>query len=191
MQNYRFSGDISQNSREIDSLLKSLRTKVLHCLKVNLEMKELVEEYPSSIRFKDIYLYIAKNKLPGSAKVQKKVINEAANYFVVNELLFKLEKHQVNKTTQYHAVLVIPEKYEPSILHMYRTALLSGHQGPWKTFLTMKRYFFMTNMLNKIRRYVEACHICQKSKIKDEQGKNTIWQNNRRLYSYGDIGSRY
>ena len=167
--------------KEVDAMLKNLRTKVLHCLKVNLDTKELIEEYPNSVRFKDIYAYIAKNKLPGSAKAQRKILNEASNYFVVNELLFKIEKHTVGKHTEYYPVLVIPEKYEPHILHMYHTALLAGHQGPWKTFLTMRRYFFMTNMLNKIRRYVEACHICQKSKPKTKHART----------SYGRIPENY
>ena len=35
-------------------------------------------------------------------------------------------------------LLVIPEKYKPIILHTYHDSLLSGHQGPYQTAVTIR-----------------------------------------------------
>ena len=63
-------------------------------------------------------------------------------------------------------MLVIPEKYEPIILHTYHDSLLAGHQGPYRTAKTIKQKFFIHNLMNKVKRYIEACHMCLKTKPK-------------------------
>ena len=45
--------------KEIDALLKDLRKCVLHNLMVNLDTKDLIESYTKSLRYHDIYNYIA------------------------------------------------------------------------------------------------------------------------------------
>ena len=37
--------------------------------------------------------------------------------------------------------LVIPEKYQAHIMNMYHNSLLAMHQGPYKTFLTIRKEF--------------------------------------------------
>ena len=63
-------------------------------------------------------------------------------------------------------MLVIPEKYEPIILHTYHDSLLAGHQGPYRTAMTIRQKFVIHNLMNKIKRYIEACHTCLKTKPK-------------------------
>ena len=63
-------------------------------------------------------------------------------------------------------MLVIPEKYEPIILHTYHDSLLAGHQGPYRTAMTIKHKFFIHNLMNKVKRYIEVCHMCLKTKPK-------------------------
>ena len=53
--------------QEIDTLLKDLRKHVLHNLMVNLDTKDLIEQYTKSLRYRDIYNYIADGRLPGNA----------------------------------------------------------------------------------------------------------------------------
>ena len=62
--------------------------------------------------------------------------------------------------------LVIPEKYEAHIMNMYHNSLVTMHQGPYKTFLTIRKQFHFPNMLPKLQRYIEVCTICQRSKPK-------------------------
>ena len=63
-------------------------------------------------------------------------------------------------------LLVIPEKYEPIIFNTYHDSLLAGHQGPYHTVMTIRQKFFIHNLMNKVKRYIEACHICLKMKLK-------------------------
>ena len=63
-------------------------------------------------------------------------------------------------------LLVIPEKYKPIIFHTYHDSLLAGHQGPFQTAMTIRQKCFIRNLMNKVKRYVEACHICLKTKPK-------------------------
>ena len=63
-------------------------------------------------------------------------------------------------------LLVIPEKYKPIIFNTYQDSLLAGHQGPFRTAITIRQKFFIHNLMNKLKRYIEACHKCLKMKPK-------------------------
>ena len=63
-------------------------------------------------------------------------------------------------------LLVIPEKCKPIIFHTYHDSLLAGHQGPFQKAMTIRQKFFIHNLMNKVKRYIEACHICLKTKPK-------------------------
>ena len=153
--------------QEIDALLKNLRTRVLHDLMVNLDTKDLIESYTKSLRYREIYNYIADGRLPGNAITQKKIAGEAANYVVVNGLLFKIVQHKESGKWTHYLLLVIPEKFEANVLNMYHNSLLAMHQGPYRTFLTMRKQFYFPNMLPKIQKYIEACTLCQRTKPKN------------------------
>ena len=49
---------------------------------------------------------------------------------------------------------------------MYHDSLLAGHQGPYHTVMTIRQKFFIHNLMNKVKRYIEACHTCLKTKPK-------------------------
>ena len=153
--------------QEIDALLKDLRKRVLHNLMVNLDTKDLIEEYENSLRYREIYKYIADGRLPGNAIKQKKIAGEAANYVIVNRLLFKITQHKESGKWIYYLPLVIPEKLEANILNMYHNSLLAMHQGPYRTFLTIRKQFYFPNMLPKIQKYIDACTLCQRTKPKN------------------------
>ena len=63
---------------EIDRALTELRIKVIRQLVVNFEAADLIREYDRSAHFKDIYTYIACDKLPRSQQVQCRVLGESA-----------------------------------------------------------------------------------------------------------------
>ena len=49
---------------------------------------------------------------------------------------------------------------------MYHDSLLAGHQVPYRTVMTIRQKFFIHNLMNKVKRYIEACHTCLKTKPK-------------------------
>ena len=156
---------------EIDNALTELHTKVIRQLVVNFETADLIREYDRLTRFKDIYEYITCNKLPKNQQVQRRVLGEAANYVVVNKLLFKLERVKEGKYWKVVPLLIIPEKFETNIFHMYHNSLFACHQGLWKTFLTIREKFFISNLFAKLRNYIEACTVCLRMKPKQNRNK--------------------
>ena len=49
---------------------------------------------------------------------------------------------------------------------MYHDSLLAGHQGPYRMAIIIQQRFFIHNLINKVKRYIEACHTCLKTKPK-------------------------
>ena len=94
------------------------------------------------LRYREIYNYVADSRLPGNANMQKKIAGEAANYVVVNGLLFKIAQHKESGKWTHYLLLVIPEKFKANILNMYHNSLLAMHEVPYHTFLTMRKQFY-------------------------------------------------
>ena len=105
-------------------------------------------------------------RLSGNVKTQKIIAGEANSYVTVNNLLFKIVQYKESGKWVHYLPLVIPEKYEAHIMNMYHNSLLAMHQGPYKTFLTIRKQFHFPNMLPKLQRYIEVCTVCQRSKPK-------------------------
>ena len=121
--------------------------------------------YQTSTHFCDIYQYITDGKLSSSSKVQNCIRAEALNYVVINNFLFRIDTQKdIDKGNLF--LLVIPEKYEPIIFNMYHDSLLAGHQGPYCTAMIIRQKFFIHNLMNKVKRYIESCHTCLKMKPK-------------------------
>ena len=57
-------------------------------------MKDPIEHYSKSLRYRDIYNYIVDGRLSGNVNTQKKIAGEAAKYIIVNGLLFKIGQHK-------------------------------------------------------------------------------------------------
>ena len=54
---------------------------------------------------------------------------------------------------------------------MYHNSLLAGHQGPYGTAMTIRQKFFIHNLMNKVKRYIKACHMCLKTKPKYKKNR--------------------
>ena len=161
--------------QEIDALLKNLHKQVLHSLMVNLDTKDLIENYTKSLRYCEIYNYIADGRLPGNAITQKKIAGEAANYIVVNGLLFKIAQHKESGKWMHYLLLVIPKKiFEMNILNMYHNSLLAMHQGPYRTFLTMRKQFYFPNMLPKIKNILKHVPYVNEQNLKTQNKDRTV-----------------
>ena len=145
---------------------------MIHGLKLLIQAQDLVKAYQTSKHFLDIYHYITDGQLPSGAKAQNCICAEALNYIVVNNFLFRIDTQKDKDRDKDNLfLLVIPEKYEPFILHTYHDSLLSGHQGPYRTVMTIRQKVFTHNLMNKVKRYVEVCHTCLKTKPKYKKNR--------------------
>ena len=147
--------------------MRNIETHVIYSLELPIQAQDLIEANQMSTHFHDIYQYITDRKLPSSSKAQNCIRAEALNYVVINNFLFRIDMQKdkdIDKGNLF--LLVIPEKYEPIIFNTYHDSLLAGHQGPYCTVMTIRQKFFIHNLMNKVNRYIEACHTCLKMKPK-------------------------
>ena len=100
-------------------------------------------------------------KLPPDSKAQNCIHAEAFNYVVVNNILFRIDTQKDKDRDKGNLfLLVIPEKYKPIILHTYHDSLLAGHQGPFRTTMTIRQKFFIHNLMNKVKSILKrATHV--------------------------------
>ena len=140
--------------------MKILKAKVTKSYDLSVSASQLVKEYPHSPAFNSIYSYITQNVLPKDKRSQRMVIANAENYIVVNGVLFKLVKDKRTFDTPIKCLLVVPEKFENSLFHMFH------HYGPVNTYYTIKDRYWIHNMFEQLQRYISSCNACQQQKQK-------------------------
>ena len=152
----------------IDKILEVIKKKVLKGTHLPLTIKEIQAGYLSSLYFKDIYLYLAHNRLPSKKAAMRRVELLAEKYIMLDSLLFKLITIPGKET----AMLAIPEMCADKIITLYHSTLFAGHQGVIKTYLTISDRFYIPNLMHYLRSYIKGCHICQlnrKDKLPERQ----------------------
>ena len=153
---------------DIDKIVRNIETCGIHSLELPIQAQDLVKVYQHSTHFHDIYQYITDGKLPSSVKVQNCIRAEALNYVVINNFLFRIDTQKDRDLDKGILFLLVipPQKYKPIIFNTYHDSLLAGHQGPYLTAMTIRQKFFIHNLMNKVKRYIEACHTCLKKNPK-------------------------
>ena len=100
-------------------------------------VKKIQAGYLGISYFKDIYLYLAQNKLPSNKMAIKKVKAPAEKYILLDLLLFKT----LSNPDKEAAILAILEVCADKIITLYHSSLFAGHQGVIKTYLTISNKF--------------------------------------------------
>ena len=127
-----------------------------------MTIKEIQAGYIVSSYFKDVYLYLAQNKLPSNKTAIKELKALAEKYILLDSLLFKIVSNPDKEAT----VLAILEVCTNKIITLYHSNLVTGHQGKIKTYLTVSNKFFIPNLIHYLHSYIKGCHICQLSNNK-------------------------
>ena len=154
---------------DIDKILDIIKRKVLKGMHLPLTIKEIQAGYLSSKYFKDIYQYLAQNRLPNKRIARKKVEMLAERYILLDSLLFKII---VVSGEEEKVMLAIPESCADKIITLYHASLFGGHQGVIKTYLTISDKFFIPNLIHYLRSYIKGCHTCQLYKKINRQEDN-------------------
>ena len=145
-----------------------------------LTIKEIQAGCLNSLYFKNIYLYLAQNRLLSKKAAIKRVEIHAEIFILLDSLLFKLTTIPGKET----ALLAIPEMCADKIITLYHSNLFAGPQGVIKTYLTINDRFYIPNLMHYLRSYIKGCHICQlnrKDKITGRQLQARINLNYRPL----------
>ena len=125
---------------DIDKILKIIQQKVLKGTHLTVTIKDIQAGYLISSYFKDIYLYLAQNKLPNTKSAIRKVEALAEKYTLLDLLLIKI----ISTPEKEMAVLAILEMCADKIITLYLLSLFGGHQGVIRTYLTIKCSLYPT-----------------------------------------------
>ena len=157
-----------------------IQRKVLKGTHLPLTIKEIQAAYLTSPYFKDLYLYLAQNKLPSKRSAICKVEALAEKFILLDSLLFKLVTTPDRETV----LLTFLEKCADKVMTLYHSSLFVGHQGVIKTYLTIGDKFFIPGLMHYLRSFIKGCHICQltrKDKPPSRQLQTRIYLNYRLL----------
>ena len=146
---------------DIDKILDIIKRKVLKGTHLPITIKEIQAGYYTSPYFKDLYLYLAQNKLPSKRSAICKVETSAERFLLLDSLLFKLVTTPDRET----ALLAVPEVCTDKIIMLYHTSLFAGHQCIIKTYLTIKDKFFIPGLMHYLRSFIKWCHTCQLERV--------------------------
>ena len=142
---------------DIEKILDIIQRKVLKGTHLLLTIKEIQAGYLTSPYFKDLYLYLAQNKLPNKKSAMYKVENLAERFILLDSLLFKT----IATPEREAKLLAMPEICADKIIILYHTSLFAGHQGVIKTYLTISDTFFIPGHMHDLRSFIKECHTCQ------------------------------
>ena len=143
---------------DINKIFKIIQRKVLKEMHLPVTIKIQAGYFISSY-FKDLYLYLAQNKLPNTKTAIQKVEMLAERYILLDSLLFKI----ITTPEKDIALLYIPEICADNIITLYHANLFVGHQGVIKMYLTISDKFFIQGLICYLHSYIKGCHICQLS----------------------------
>ncbi len=157
--------------KEINKLLNVIRTKCLRDFAIPLKAKEIKYEQQRSPYFRAIYEYLASGTLPSKSRSARSVMKQSEQFLLIQGILFKIDLDK--DMCDCKLTLCIPESQAPYILSLYHDSLLSSHQGINKTYVTIRRKFFIPQLYDKLAAFIKSCYICQQRKIptKAEVGK--------------------
>ena len=147
---------------ELDKWMEKLKRKVLHSYQLPITLVELIQEYSDSPRFRDYYKYLTKDFIPSGIKgyALKKFKAKCEDFVIIQGLMFHLipgkGKDEIPKL-----LLVIPERVVPIIFYQYHDSILAGHQGLQRTYATLKQLYYIHDLFQLLRKYIQACHVCQ------------------------------
>ena len=112
-----------------------------------------------------IILYLETGELPENDKLARKTIFESETYFMQNDLLFHLYRpRNKNSDQEYHMSeqLALPRSFRNKILQQYHD---TNHTNFNKTYSTIRRKYFWTDLYRDTKTFVNSCEFCQRSRI--------------------------
>ena len=115
-----------------------------------MTVKEIQAEHLNSSYFKDLYLYLAKNKLPSTKTAIWKVEKFADRYILLDSLLFKFVTTPEKET----ALLAIPEICTDKTIMFFQSSLFTGYQSVIKTYLNLRDKFLIPGLIHYLRSYI-------------------------------------
>ena len=141
---------------DIDRLLAKINKKVLRDTNLYVDLRDLKAVYFTSQHFRDIYLYLLKNRLSLGKEVARRLDQNARNHLILDGLLFKILD---NGEGNLDMVLYIPTSKVHILLNAYHSSILGRHTGIIKCYHTISQRFYFPHLAENLRVYITGCHV--------------------------------
>ena len=155
-----------QKQAEMNKLMEVIKRKIIKNFNLPINCNVLRVEQETSPFFKPVYDFLAHDILPSDAKAAKTINHRAEEYILCNGLLFRLVYK--NKEQDFTLQLAIPENMVDKIIAQFHDTILSSHQGVTRTYLTIRRSFYIPRMFERISGYIKSCLRCQEFRGKPD-----------------------
>ena len=124
---------------DIDRLIAKINKKVLRDTNLCVDLRDLKAAYLTSPHFRDIYLYLLRNRIPLGKEAARRLDQNARNYLILDGLLFKILDYGEGKLD---TVLCIPTTKVHILLNAYHSSIIGGHTGITKCYHTISQRFY-------------------------------------------------
>ena len=148
----------------IERMLKTLSKKIITDSYLPVSKASLAKQQAADPYLKPIYNWLKYNHLPERARAQRKLKLLAEDFIMADDIMFRVRIDETGPEPAIHKALCIPEGLEPMIFYMAHESLYSNHMGITKTYLTMRKQYYINGLFNKLTHYIRACHQCQTQK---------------------------
>jgi hypothetical protein len=146
---------------EINKMLNKIKSKALRNYHLPYSKREIAKQQSVCPDFKDVYSYILEGLLPSDKKAAKRVMCNAENYILIDNVLFRLI---VKSEIDCKVTLAVPRTLVSDIISLYHDSLLSCHQGVIRVAMTIKQKFYFPMLHQRVYDYIRSCQTCQARK---------------------------
>lgn len=111
-----------------------------------------------------IIKYLEDKQLPGDSKIARAIVAEAPDYFLEEEVLYRLyvPPHSNERDPRIRLQLCVPEPLKYDILQAHHGDLPGAHYDPARTYATIRLNFFWKGMQSECKKWVKSCEQCQR-----------------------------
>ncbi|KAK3105335.1 hypothetical protein FSP39_022873 [Pinctada imbricata] len=141
----------------------------------NLNLKDISRLQLLDPYYKHVIEYLMHDSLPQSQKLSRKILLEASDYLLADDLLYHSRIAKSKRSQgQSHYQLVIPESLVNTVLKLYHEIPISAHGGIVDTLDRIKEKYFFPKMAFLVSEFVKSCHECQNRKLTKMPTKSGI-----------------
>lgn len=126
----------------------------------NLTPAKVIQEQQADPECKQLMDFLKFGILPQKFHEAKQIAAKEADYFIHENILYRLLTTNLGKETNTRAQLVIPQNLKLFILQSNHDNLMSGHLGASKMISNMRPRYFWPGMTSDIHKYVASCPDC-------------------------------
>lgn len=152
--------------QDLNRMMDVIKRKIIHDFNLPVEVNEVRKAQLASPVFKPIIDWLRHGILPKDRRSARSIQLKAEEYIMCNGVLFRLFFHSDG---DFILQLAVPESLADVIISAYHGPILAGHSGVTRCYTTMRKHFYMPNMFDRIRTYIESCGRCQEFRDKTDK----------------------